>query len=391
MVLAMTDLSRTWSIDDLRTMARRRLPRGVFEFFDGGAEDEVTLRGNRTGWERVQLLPKVLVNVAQVDTSACLLGGPVKLPLAISPTGGVGFGQPDGDVAIARAAAAFGIPYSLSTSATTTIERIAKRAPGRLWFQAYILKEREFTVRLIERAKAAGYEGLIITVDLPVGGKRERDLHNDLSFPFRLTARNFTHFAARPRWSLNMLMQGMPVMENLAEFSAHVKQANAGVWAAGRNYDPSFEWSALSEIRDLWPGKLLLKGVVRPDDAERAVDLGCDAIVVSNHGGRQLDTAVASVDALPAVARAVRGRASVLVDGGVRRGVDIVKALALGADGVMIGRPTLFGVLAAGEDGARRALDILHTEFVRAMQLCGARTISEITPCLVRRPDEGNR
>jgi (S)-mandelate dehydrogenase len=202
--------ARARSIEDLRRLARRRLPRSVFEFFDGGAEDEITLRENRAAFERVRLLPKVLVDVARVDASTTILGAPAALPLAIAPTGAIGFGRHGADIAIARAAKASGIPYALSTTATASIERIAAAAPGRLWFQAYILKQRDFTMRLIARAKDAGYEGLVITVDLPVGGKRERDFRNDFAIPFRFTHRNVLDFASRPAWALAMLRRGVP-------------------------------------------------------------------------------------------------------------------------------------------------------------------------------------
>jgi (S)-mandelate dehydrogenase len=303
--------------------------------------------------------------------------------MAIAPTGAVGFGHHGGDVMIAKAAARYGIPYSLSTSATASIETIAEQAGGRLWFQAYILKDRANTMKLIERARVAGYEGVMITVDLPVGGKRERDFHNDMAIPFRYTPRNLIDFASRPRWALQMLARGMPVMENLRGLAPAATNARGIVSIAGRNYDPSFDWEGFKRIRDAWPGKLIVKGIVRPDDAIRALAAGVDAVVVSNHGGRQLDGGIATLDALPDVLKAVGGRTSVLVDGGIRRGADIVKAIALGAQGVLIGRSTLYGVCAGGEPGALRALEILRDEFTRTMQLCGARTVAEITPDLL--------
>jgi (S)-mandelate dehydrogenase len=373
------------SIEDLRGAARRRLPRSVFEFFDGGAEDELTLRENRAAFERVRLLPRVLVDVSRVDTQAELLGKPAALPLAVAPTGAVGFGWPGGDVAIARAAAAAGIPYTLSTSATASIERIAREAPGRLWFQAYILRQREETLRLIERAGAAGYEALMITVDLPVGGLRERDLRNDFAIPFRFTRRNLLDFASHPGWALGLLRAGMPVMENLAGIAPQGAGALGIASSVGRSYDPSFDWQALGAIRDAWPGALILKGVTRPEDAERAVAIGCQAIVVSNHGGRQLDGGLATLEALPRVVSTVGKRAQVWLDGGIRRGVDIVKALALGASAVLVGRATLFGACAAGEAGARRALEILREELVRAMRLSGVRRPEEIDATLITR------
>jgi len=376
-------IARTWSIDDLRRLAKRRLPRAVFDFIDGGAETESTLRANRAAFERVRLLPKVLVDVSNIDTSTTILGGPSKLPIAIAPTGAVGFGRRGGDIAIARAAAQFGIPYTLSTTATTSIEQIAREAPGRLWFQVYVFKRRDFTMGLIERARAADYEAIVVTVDLAVGGKRERDMRNDFSVPFRFTRRNLLDFAARPGWALDMLVRGMPVMENLVGFENEAASSAAIAASVGRNMDPSFDWDGLKAIRDRWPRKLVVKGVERADDAERLAAMGCDGVVVSNHGGRQLDGACATLDALPAVARAAGKRMSVFVDGGVRRGGDAVKAVALGAEGAMIGRATLFGACAGGGPGAVRALEILRDELVRTMQLCGVTRVGAIGPELL--------
>jgi len=371
------------NIEDLRAQAQRRLPRAIFDLFDGGAEDELTLRDNRAAFDRVRLLPKVLVDVSSVDTSVEILGTKANLPIAVAPTGAVGFGWRGGDVAIARAAAQFGIPYSLSSSATASIERVAQEAGGRLWFQCYIFRKREFAMGLIARAREAGYDGLMITVDLAVGGKRDRDLHNGLELPFRINRRNFLDFASRPLWSLPMLLKGVPVMENVVGYVPE-KLSNASLASvAGRNYDPSFDWDGLKAIRDAWPRKLIVKGVARAEDAERLAAMGVDAVVVSNHGGRQLDGAVATLDALPAVVRAIGHRATVMVDGGIRRGAHVVKALALGARAVLVGRATLYGACAAGEAGALRALEILKSELVRAMQLCGARSPAEIGPELL--------
>ncbi|HTP62618.1 MAG TPA: alpha-hydroxy acid oxidase [Burkholderiales bacterium] len=374
-----------FSIEDLRRAAKRRLPRAVFDFIDGGAEDELTLRANRAAFERVRLLPRVLVDVSGVDTETQILGKPSKLPIVIAPTGAVGFGWRGGDAALARAAAAFGIPLSLSTSATASIEVVADAGPGRLWFQAYFFKDREFTFRLIERARKAGYETLLVTVDLPVGGKRERDFRNDFSVPFRFTPKNVFDFASRPAWALDMLMNGLPALENLAGLEEPGADASKIASSVGRNQDASLDWELLKRVRDRWPGKLLVKGVAHPEDAERAVASGCDGVIVSNHGGRQLDGEVASFDALPAIAGTVGGKAAVLMDGGVRRGSDVLKALASGAQAVMVGRATLYGVCAAGEAGARRALEILSDEFVRTMQLCGVRRVAEIGPQLLVR------
>ena len=372
-----------YSIEALRQAAKRRLPRAVFDFIDGGAEDERTLRGNCVAFEKVRLMRKVLVGVSAISTETSILGKTAKLPIAIAPTGAVGFGWRGGDIAVAKAAAAFGIPYSLSTSATASIEKIAEAAPGRLWFQAYFFKDREFTFGLIERARKAGYDTLMVTADLPVGGKRERDFRNDFSVPFRFTPKNMLDFATRPAWALDMLLRGVPQLENLAGALDHHSDTRNLVSSVGRNQDAALDWEVIKRVRGAWPGKLLVKGVVHPEDAQRAVSLGCDGVIVSNHGGRQLDSEVASFDALPGVVSAIGGKASVLMDGGIRRGSDIVKALARGAEAVMIGRATFYGVCAGGEEGARRALEILSEELVRTMQLCGARNVGEIGSQLI--------
>ncbi len=381
----MKDLSRVLNIDDLRRLARARTPRAIFDFFDGGAEQEVTLRANRAAFERVQLLPRILVNVAEVDTRVELFGVESRFPLAVAPMGAIGAGRPGADLAIARAAKAFGIPYTLATPATASIERVADEVGGRLWFQLYVLRDAEFRRKLVERAHAAGYEALLVTVDVPVGGKRERDLRNDFVAPFRPTWRNSRDIWRKPAWALDMLRHGIPRMENLHGFVQwSTKVTDIGMGSVGRSQDASFDWEGLKEIRDRWPGKLLVKGVERPDDAERLLSVGADGVVVSNHGGRQLDGACATLDALPAIARAVGSRLTVLLDGGVRRGVDILKARALGAQAVLAGRAPLFGVMARGEPGARRALEILTGEFERAMKLTGARSVAEITLDLIR-------
>jgi len=383
----MAAYARAVNIEDLRRAARARLPRAIFDFFDGGAEDEVTLRANRAAFERVRLLPRALVDVAEVDAGVELLGAPARFPLAIAPMGAIGAGRPGADVALARAAKAFGVPYTLATPATASIEEVAREAGGALWFQLYVLRDAAFRERLIERAHAAGYTALLVTVDVPVGGKRERDTRNDFVAPFRPTWRNSRDFWRKPAWALDMLRHGVPRMENLAgcvEWSTRITDAAASV---GRAQDASFDWDALKRVRDLWPGKLVVKGIARPDDAERVAAIGGDGVVVSNHGGRQLDGAAAALDALPAVARAVGARLAVLVDGGVRRGVDALKARALGAQGVLVGRAALYGVMAGGEPGARRALEILTGELERAMRLAGAPSLAAVTPDLLAPAD----
>lgn len=375
-----------YCIERLREVARSRLPRGVFDFYDGGAEDEVTLADNCDAFHRLRLSPRVLRNVAHVDVSTQLFNLPMGLPIAIGPTGAVGFGWRGGDVALAQAAAKHGIPYTLSTSATASIEEIADKAPGRLWFQAYILQDKDRLNALLDRAEAAGYEALVITVDLPVGGKRERDLANGLSFPMKLGYKNIGQFVRKPFWSLDMLLREPPVMPSLQGLASLRTDKTKMQGVAGMNYDPAFDLTALRMLRDRWPRKLIVKGVVNPLDVDAILDAGVDALVVSNHGGRQLDTGVATLDALPGIVRAVNNRVPVLIDGGIRRGSDVFKALALGAAGVLSGRATLFGVLAGGYDGVDRALAILGDELKRTMQLCGTPTLSDIDPSVLAQP-----
>lgn len=381
-----SEVERAQWIADLRTLARRRLPRAVFDFFDGGAEDEQTLAENRAAFQRTKLIPRVLNDVSSVDLGTTILGQKASLPVCVGPTGAAGFGGHGTDVNIARAAAAAGIPYSLSTSATASIERIKANAPGRLWFQVYILKQRDFTYKMIDRARDADYEAIMVTVDLAVGGKRERDLRNHFGIPFSYTPKNVCDFASRPLWALSMLQKGTPQFENLAGFVPQNASAAQVGSSVGRNYDPSFDWDALKAMRDHWKRKMLVKGISHPADAERLIRMGIDCVIVSNHGGRQLDGAIGSLDALPAVVQAVNGKAEVIVDGGVRRGGDVVKALALGARAVIIGRATLYGACAGGEAGAKKALSILTDELRRTMQLCGLTRIDQIGPGLIARP-----
>lgn len=371
-------LRHAHSIEDLRRIAQRRLPRGVFDFFDGGAEDEVTLRDNRAAFERVRLKPRVLVDVQSPDLTTQILGAPAAAPLVIAPTGAIGAGWPGADIAIARAAARLGIPYTLSTTATSSIEEIAQKAGGRLWFQLYVLRDRAFTSLLMARAAAAGYEALVVTLDLATGGKRERDLRNRFTVPLRPGLRAALNFAAHPHWLWQMARHGAPRFENLRGFGGGTDAGVSIAAKVGQSLDAGFDLPALQRLRDQWPGKLLLKGIVHEADAALLAGIGVDGLWVSNHGGRQLDGCIAAADALPGVVRATGARVPVLVDSGVRRGVDIVKAVALGAQAAAVGRATLYGAAAAGEAGAQRALDILVDELRRAMQLCGTPRVADI-------------
>ncbi len=371
-------LQRALSIEDLRHLARTRLPRSVFEFIDGGAEDEITLRGNRQALERVEIVPRILTDVSQPDLSTRVAGTACAAPLVIAPMGSCMLAWPQADIAIARAAARHGIPYTLSTMSTTSIERMADAAQGALWFQLYVLRDHEANFKLVERARAAGYTTLVVTVDLQAGGKRERDLRNGVSVPLRMSLRHLYEGMTHPGWSWQMLRHGMPQFENVRGL---LGDESAGLTIAarvGQNLDAAFSWSDLARLRERWPGKLLVKGVEHPMDALRLASMGVDGIWVSNHGGRQLDGAQPSAKALPRLHQALKGQVPLILDSGIRRGVDILKARALGASAVAIGRAALFGAATAGEAGVLRALDILTDELRLAMKLAGTPRIDGI-------------
>ncbi|MGJ7546167.1 alpha-hydroxy acid oxidase [Variovorax sp. LT1R16] len=378
-------------MQDLREMALQRLPRAVFDFFDGGAEDECTLRDNRHAFERMRLVPRVLVDVSNVDLGTTIVGAPAAAPMLIAPTGAIGAGWPQADLAIARAAAKAGLPYTLSTTATSSIEAIAEGAGGRLWFQLYVLRDRDFTNRLMARARDAGYEALVVTLDLQTGGKRERDLRNGFTVPLRPSWRLAADFLGHPVWLWHMLRAGAPRFENLDGLEGMAAPDASIAAKVGQNLDAGFDWQALRRLREAWPRKLIVKGVLRGDDAQQLAELGVDAIWVSNHGGRQLDGSVAAVDALTDVVSAVGSRIPVILDSGVRRGSDVLKAVASGAQAVAMGRATLYGASAAGEAGAARALEILQEELRRAMQLCGVPRIAELGPDILRLPTSSGK
>jgi isopentenyl diphosphate isomerase/L-lactate dehydrogenase-like FMN-dependent dehydrogenase len=373
-------LARAHSIADLRRIAQRRLPRAVFEFIDGGAEDETTLRDNRAALERIRLVPRVLGDASDPQTQTTILGQPAHAPLVVAPMGCCMLAWPNADLAIARAAASVGIPYTMSTMAAISIERMADALQGELWFQLYVLKDHAFNDQLVDRAWAAGFRTLVVTVDLQTGGRRERDLRNGLSVPLKPSLRLALDGLTHPHWALQMLTSGMPQFENVRGYLADKGVGLSIAARVGQSLDAAWGWHDLARLRERWKGRLAVKGVLHPADATRMVELGVDAIWVSNHGGRQLDGAVATADALPAIAAAVNGKAAVLLDSGVRRGVDILKARARGAQAVAVGRAALYGAAAGGEEGARLALRMLIDELRVALMLHGTRTIDEVTP-----------
>ena len=368
------------NIEDLRAIARRRLPRFVFTYVDGGAEDEVTLRGNRDAFARLRFRPRTLVDVSARDLSTQLLGRPSALPIVVGPTGLNGLSWRDGDMELARAASAASVPFAMSTVSMSLVEDIAREAPGRLWLQAYVFSERRITEAIIGRARDAGFECVMLTSDFPVAGKRERDMRTGLLPHQQFTLATKLDMLMHPRW-LATVATRRPRFVNVERELGGGRDVNSFVGHG--MFDPSFRWDDIRRFRDLWPRKLLLKGVLRADDAERAVAAGIDGIVLSNHGGRQLDGAISGIEALPEVVRAIGGRASVLVDGGVRRGGDIAKAVALGAEGVILGRAPVYGLAAGGAPGVARAIAILADELDRTLALTGCRNIAALTADLI--------
>lgn len=359
------------------------LPRSVFEFIDGGAEDELTLKANREAFERVRIVHRVLVDVSAPQISTRILDQDATAPFVIAPMGSCMLAWPNADLAIARAATSMGIPYTLSTMATTDLATLADGVQGRLWFQLYVLKDQDFTNKLVDRAREADYEALVVTLDLPAGGKRERDLRNGISVPLRLTPRSVLDVMTHPRWACRMVRGGLPQFENVRGLLADQSAGLTIAARVGQNLNPAYTWDDLARLRERWPRKLLVKGVASPADATRLAQMGVDGIWVSNHGGRQLDGDIASFDALPPIAAALGGTVPLLLDSGVRRGVDALKAVATGAQAVAIGRAALFGAAVAGEDGVRHALNILIDELTLSMKLSGVPSIRQVDPSIL--------
>ena len=381
------DFRRAVNIADLREVARRRVPNFIFEYVEGGSEEEATLRRNRAALEALHFVPQTLVHTSARHQRIELFGRESAAPLVIAPTGGNGMLWPQGDLALARAAASLGIPFCLSTVSTVRLERVATEAGGRLWMQLYVMRDRKIAEGIVARAAAAGYEALVFTTDANVFGAREWDVRN-YRRPGKPTGRNLLDALRHPRWLFEVLIRkGVPQFENFAPFlPPGSASALGGSTVIPRMFDACLTWEDIGWLRGLWPGKLLLKGVLSVADAERAAALGCDGIVLTNHGGRQLDYCVSPIDVLPEIARAVGQRMTVLVDGGFRRGSDVIKALALGAHSVMIGRATLYGLTAAGERGVERALEILTREIDRTLGQLGCRSVSDLGPQLLRIP-----
>jgi L-lactate dehydrogenase (cytochrome) len=353
---------------DLRAVARHRLPSPLFHYLDGAAETEMTAKRNTAAFDDIKLIPNCLVDVSKVKTATRILGQEIEWPVLCSPTGASRFWHPQGELAAARAAGGTGTLYCLSMNSTYSLEEVARVSPGPKLFQLYVFKDREITRRLIERCRQAGYKALCLTVDTAVTGNRERDRRSGWGVPIKLSIASALSFAWHPRWLLAQVRHGPISMPNVAAQTRYIAE----------QLDPSVTWNDVRQLIAQWNGPFAIKGIMSVDDSRRAADLGASAVFVSNHGGRQLDGAAASVEALPQIARAVGSQVEVILDGGVRRGVHVLKALALGAKACSIGRPYLYGLGANGEEGVRKALDILRTELVRAMQLSGCTDVNHI-------------
>ncbi len=376
--------ARYLNIADLREASRKRLPRGVFEFFERGSEDEVSLSENRAAFRRIKLRNKVLVDVSTRHTRMELFGKPMAMPLAVAPTGAAGLTCYEGELEVARAAARFGVPFTLATPSLTSIERIATVEEGRNWFQLYMWRERDLSHALVKRAQDAGFEALILTVDTAVSPIREYNKRNGFSSPFHFNPRIVMDVALHPRWLIEVMLPylrtvGMPRPVHFPQGSQGRAAGAVGSSARTMQGD-NLTWDDLARLREMWKGPLMIKGVHLPEDAAKAVSMGVDAIVLSNHGGRNLDSAVSPIEILPEIVAEVGGKTEIIIDSGVRRGSDVLKALALGAKAVLTGRCALYGASVAGAAGVEHALTLLRKELETSMGFTGCRTVAEIGP-----------
>jgi len=375
----MSRLDRVFNIEDLRRIARRKLPKPLFNYIDGGADDESNVLGNARAYDSVRLLPEYLVDVASIDTTTKVLGREISMPLFLAPTGMTRLFHHDGETAVSRAAAAAGTYYSLSTVGSTSIEDVAAACSGPKCFQIYVMKDRSLTREFIQRCKDAKYDALTLTVDIPVAGNRERELRYGFSMPPKLNLAGIIGFAARPGWVYRALTHPKAILANVAhKIHEGSSQSTSLIEYIATQFDPAVTWEDLEWMIAEWGGPFAIKGILSPADARRAVDRGVTAIMVSNHGGRQLDGTLSAFDALGPILDEVGGECEVICDGGVRRGTHVLKALARGATACSMGRPYLFGLAAGGQAGVTRAIELLRAEIVRGMGLIGCRNIGEI-------------
>ena len=383
----MGNLDRCYNIADLREVAERRLPKGVFDYSDKGTEDMNSLGNNRKAMTDIKLLNKVVTDISDVQLDANIFGGPAAMPLAIAPTGTAGLAWFEGEFELAKAAAAAGVPFTLATGSNTPMQKLANEAGGRLWMQLYMWKEKHYSDELVRKAARNGFEALLWTVDIGHGANREHNLRNGFATPYVLNIKSVVDMLRHPTWLSTVMGRyfmngGMPRHVNYPEgyqmpITGNVSKMEDKKPTTKRA--DQLSWDDVDRLRDIFPGKLLIKGIMRADDAEEAIEHGVDGIVVSNHGGRNMDSAPAPIQVLPDIVKAVDGRMAVIVDSGIRRGSDIVKCIALGADMVLAGRATLYGTAAGGEAGAVKAIDILKGEMKRTMAYIGTQRVSDIT------------
>ena len=374
------------TIEDLRVLAKRRVPRMFYDYADSGSWTETTYRANQSDFQTIKLRQRVALNMENRSTRTTMVGVDVAMPVALAPTGLTGMQHADGEILAARAAERFGVPFTLSTMSICSIEDVAQHTTAPFWFQLYVMKDRDFIARLIERAKAAKCGALMLTLDLQILGQRHKDIKNGLSAPPKPTLANILNLMTKPRWGLGML--GTP-RRGFGNIVGHVKgvgdMSSLSSWTASQ-FDPALSWDDVQWIKKLWGGKLILKGIMDPEDARLAADSGADALIVSNHGGRQLDGAPSSITALPDIVDAVGSRIEVWMDGGIRSGQDVLKAVALGAKGTLIGRPFLYGLGAMGEAGVSKCLEIIRNELDLTMAFCGHTDIRTVDQHIILPP-----
>jgi L-lactate dehydrogenase (cytochrome) len=376
------------TIQELRVLAKKRVPRMFYDYVDSGAWTGSTYEANEADFKRIKLRQRVAVDMSNRSLATTMVGQPVSMPVALAPTGIIGMQRGDGEILVAHAAAKAGIPYTLSTMSVCSIEDVAENTERPFWFQLYVMKDREFIGRLIDRAKKAGCSALVLTLDLQIIGQRHKDIKNGLTTPPKLTLANILNIATRPRWCLSMLGTKRRTFGNIVGHAPGTDNMRSiSMWIA-EQFDPKLSWDDIKWIKDRWGGKLILKGILDPEDAECALNVGADALIVSNHGGRQIDGALSSIAALPSIVRTVGNRMEIFLDGGVRSGQDVLKAVALGARAVFIGRAFLYGVQALGGEGVTLALDIIRKELDTTMALCGCRDILQVDRRIIDPRDE---
>lgn len=366
------------TIEDLRVLAKRRVPRMFYDYADAGSWTESTYRANETDFASIKFRQRVAVNLVDRSLKSTMIGQEVAMPVALAPTGLTGMQHADGEILAARAAEKIGVPFTLSTMSICSIEDVAARTKKPFWFQLYVMKDRDFIERLIDRAKAANCSALVLTLDLQVLGQRHKDIRNGMTAPPKLTIPNMMNLATKPRWCLNMLRTPRRHFGNIVGHAKSVSDMSSLSSWTSQQFDPALSWRDVEWIKNRWGGKLIIKGIMDSEDARLCVESGADALIVSNHGGRQLDGAQSSIGALPGIVDAVGKEIEVHMDGGIRSGQDVIRALALGAKGVYIGRPFLYGLGAMGEAGVARCLEIIRNELDLTMAFCGLRDVTHV-------------